>query len=442
MVDVRPGEERATLLACLYFFFTMASYFVLRPIRDEMAVASGVKSLSWLFAGTMTAMLLVNPLYGALVVRFPVKRFIAITYQVFALCLVLFYLLWRAGVNPTWTGRVFFVWTSVFNLFVVSVFWSVMADSFRSAQAKRLFGFIAVGGTLGSITGSAITATLVRALGSVNLLLVSMVLLEAAALLVALLPAPGPGAVRDDDAAAEADAGPALRRRAIGGSMWAGITHVMRSPYLTGIAGFLILYTLGSTVLYFAQTDIIGAHFASRDARTEALARIELTVQSVTALTQLFLTGRLIRTIGLPAALALMPAISVIGFAALGISGWGLVPVLGTYVAFNVARRASNYAVLNPAMEVLFTVVPREDKYKAKSFIETFVYRLGDQLGAWGYAGLAASGMGLPAISWVAVPVSMLFLGVGVWLGRRQVAMAREAGVGVEPVARGVALSA
>ena len=428
VVDVEPDEVRAVLLSCLYFFFTFASYFVLRPIRDELAVASGVRSLPWLFLGTLSAMLVAQPLYAALVVRFPVRRFIAITYQFFAVNLLLLYLAARWGTNEVWTGRVFFVWTAVYSLFVVSVFWSVMADVFRSAQAKRLFGFIAVGGTLGSLSGSAATALLVRSVGVANLLLVSAVLLEIGALLVAMIPEL---AARDAERGAEADDDLRRRdRRAIGGSVFAGMTRVARSPYLLAIAGFLVLHTLGSTVLYFTQTDVIGAHYASREARTEILARLEFTTQLLTALTQAFLTGRIIRTFGLPATLAIMPALSMIGFAAMGVSAWGVVPIVATFVALSVLRRASNFALTNPAMEVLFTVVSREDKYKAKSFIETFVYRAGDQLGAWGYAGLALLGLGLAGISWVTVPLSAVMLVVGVWLGRRQQAMARD-----EPVA-------
>ena len=416
LVLVEPGEVRATVMGCLYFFFTMASYFILRPIRDTMAVAAGVSKLPYLFLGTLTTMLVVSPIYASLVARFPVKRFIGITYQFFALNLVAFYLASRLGLNEMWTGRVFFVWTSVYNLFVVTVFWSLMADTFRSAQAKRLFGFIGVGGTLGSIAGSGATALLAKSVGPVNLLLVSAVLLEIAALIVAAFPMAATVAESlDDEEEAER-----LTRRAIGGSIWAGITRVARSPYLMGIAGFLVLYTLGSTVLYFAQTDIIGRYDADKAARTAILARMEFATQLLTALTQAFLTGRIIRTIGIAAALAIMPLVSVAGFALLGASAWGIAPVLMVFILFSVARRVSNFSLTNPAMEALFTVVPREDKYKAKSFIETFVYRAGDQLGAWGYAGLAALGLGLAGISWVAVPLSALFMALGVWLGRRQ----------------------
>jgi hypothetical protein len=215
-------------------------------------------------------------------------------------------------------------------------------------------------------------------------------------------------------------------RRAIGGSVWAGITHVARSPYLLGISGFLFLYTVGSTVVYFAQTEIVGAAFATREARTEMLARMELATQVLTGAMQAFLTGRIIRAVGLSVALAVMPAVSVVGFAALGAAAWGM-PALTVFVLLSVCRRATNFGLTNPAMEVLFTVVSREDKYKAKTFMETFVYRAGDQLAAWGYAGLAALGLGLSPIAWLTVPLSALFLALGLWLGAEHRARACEA---------------
>ena len=429
VVDVEPTEVRAMLMSALYFFFTLASYFVLRPIRDEFGVASGVRNLPWLFAGTLGAMLIANPLYAALVVRFPVRRFITITYQFFVVNLLLFYAATRMGANEVWLGRVFWVWTSVLNLFVVSVFWSVMVDIFRSGQAKRLFGFIAVGGTLGSLAGSATTAVLVQSVGTVNLLLISAVLLEIAAILAAAIPASVPDTRGDADASAVSASDSVARLEAkrlpIGGSIWSGFTHVARSRYLSGIALFLMLYTFGSTVLYFAQADIVGRYFTDRETRTAVLAQIEFTTQAITALTQAFLTGRIIRIFGLPAALAIMPAVSLLGFIAIGASAWGVTPLLATFVALVVLRRATNFAITNPSMEILYTVVSREDKFKAKGFIETFVYRAGDQLAAWGYAGLVALGLGLAGISWVSVPLAAIFLAMGVWLGRKQQMLAR-----------------
>ena len=415
-VDVRTEEVSALLMA----FFVLCGYFVLRPIRDAVAAASGVSMLPQLFAGTLVVTLVCNPLFSALVVKFPVRRFIPITYHFFIANLLGFYVLMRF-VSPTegstadlWVGRGFYVWTSVFNLFVVSVFWCFMADVFRSEQAKRLFGFIGVGGTLGSIAGSAATAVLARHIGTVNLLLVSAALLEIAVLAVIRFP------VRPDLGAGAAERA-LVDDAPIGGSVWAGLTRVVRSPYLIGICAFLVLYTLGSTFLYSAQTDMVKRFYADRAARTTVLAQIELAVQVLTVLTQMFFTGRIIRWLGLTATLALLPVISMLGFGALG-----TVPVFVTLAVFIVVRRASNFALTNPAMEVLFTVVRREDKYKAKSLIETFVYRGGDQLAVWSYAGLTALGLGLSGIAFAAVPMAGLWLLLAVWLGRKQGALAGE----------------
>ena len=421
-VDVRPDEVRALLMGFAYFFCVLSGWFVLRPIREAAAVTAGVSRLPWLFAGTLTAMLVCNPIFSALVARYPVRRFISITYRFFIANLLVFYVLMRA-VNPlegaaidAWVGRAFFVWTSVFNLFVVSVFWCFMADFFQSEQAKRLFGFIAVGGTLGSIAGSGATAVLAARIGTPNLLLISAALLELAVLTVVKFPERGTGG------GATAGAPAPFATLTIGGSTWAGITHVVRSPYLLGISAFLLLLTIGSTVLYFEQTAIIGRSYGDHAARTTVLAQIELAVQLLTLVTQLLITGRFIRWAGLAAALSFLPLLSMVGFAALGAT-----PLFATLAVFIVLRRGGNFAINNPAMEILFTVVPREDKYKAKSFIETFVYRGGDQVGAWTFAGLSALGLGLAGVAFVAVPIAAIWLALAVWLGRRQSALAANA---------------
>jgi AAA family ATP:ADP antiporter len=428
-VDVRANEVRAMLMAFAYFFFVLSSWFILRPIREAAAVAAGTSRLAWLFTGTLVAMLVCNPLFSSLVVRFPVRRFIGITYHFFIANLLVFYAVMRmvstaeGSVGDAWVGRAFFIWTSVFNLFVVSVFWCFMADYFRSEQAKRLFGFIAVGGTLGSVIGSAATAALASRIGTPNLILVSAVLLELAVWTVLRFPAREspptsvPGVPAPSGVNAPVD--PAAHHLPIGGSIWAGVTHMVASPYLLAIAGFLTLLTIGSTVLYFEQADIVGRYYADRAARTTVLAQIEFAVQSLTLVTQLFFTGRIIRWAGLAVALAFLPALSMVGFAALG-----MVPAFATVALFAVLRRAGNFALNNPAMEILFTVVPREDKYKAKSFIETFVYRGGDQVGAWTFAGLSALGLGLAGIAFAAVPMAAVWLMLGLWLGRRQAVLA------------------
>ncbi len=420
-VDVRVGEVGALLTSFWFFFFLLSSYFVLRPIRDAVAAASGVSKLPWLFAGTLAVTLLFNPLFSGLVVRFPIRKVIPISYHFFVVNLLAFYAVLRfvssaeGSTVDVWMGRMFFVWTTVFALFNTSIFWSLMADVFRSDQAKRLFGFIGVGGTLGSIVGSAATASLAPKIGAVNLLLVSAVLLEIAIFTITR-------------SGLEAHGRPSPTNRVrgrgdgddvIGGSVWAGFTQVVRSPYLLGICGFLILYTIGSTFLYFEQVDIVGKAYVDRTARTEVLAKLELAAQVLTVITQIFFTGRIIRWLGLAVTLALLPAMSIVGFGALG-----AIPTFTTLAVFTVLRRASNFALTNPAMEVLFTVVPREDKYKAKNIIETFVYRGGDQLGAWVYAGLAAIGLSLVGISYAAVPFGVVWLFLGLWLGKRQAALA------------------
>ncbi len=414
VVDVRPEETRAMLMAFGYFFFVLSGYFILRPIRDEVAVTSGVSRLPWLWTGTLAAMLVCNPFFSALVVRFPVRKFIPYTYHFFVSNLLVFYLVMRfvapaeGSAGDVWTGRVFYIWTSVFNLFVVSVFWCFMADVFRSGQGKRLFGFIGVGGTLGAIAGSGLTALMASRIGTKNLLLVSAALLELAVLMVVLFPVTSLG----DATAVNTEQ---LDRKPIGGSAWAGFRRVITSPYLAAIAVFLILYTIGNTFLYAEQTDIVGRFFVGRNAQTEVLARIDFFSQTLTVLIEMFLTGRVIRWVGLTATLAILPVLTMIGFGALG-----TIPVFATLAVFIVLRRASNYSLTNPATEVLYTVVPREDKYKAKAFIETFVYRGGDQIAVWTYAGLTALGLGLAGIAFAAVPMAAVWLMLGIWLGRKQ----------------------
>jgi len=424
VVDVRDGEVRAMLTSALFFFFLLCSYFVLRPMRDEVAAATGITKLPWLFTATLTVTVILNPMFSALVVRFPVRRFIPISYQFFVASMLVFYIVLRflsakeGSVVDVWTARAFFVWTTVFALFNTSIFWCLMADTFNSEQAKRMFGFIGVGGTLGSITGSA-TAALATRIGAITLLLVSAALLELAVFTVMRFPMRDGGATpmsgrRRPGRGGEGGAD------VIGGSVWAGFTHVLKSPYLLATCGFMLLFTIGATFLYFAQSDLVGRAYADRATRTAVLAQLELAVQTLTVLTQIFLTGRIIRWLGLAAALAVLPVLSIVGFAALG-----AFPVFAMVAVFTVLRRGGNFAVTNPAMEVLFTVVKREDKYKAKNVIETVVYRSGDQIGGWAYRGLAALGLTLVGISYVAIPLSVAFLGLGLWLGWRQAELAQ-----------------
>ncbi len=436
VVDVREDEVRVLLLSCAYFFLILASYYIIRPLRDEMGVAGGVRNIPWLFTGTLVGMLIFHPPFAALVARLPRRRFISITYRFFMANLLIFFVLLKLTPESqsVWAGRAFFIWTSVFNLFVVSVFWSFMADVYRLGQGKRLFGFIGVGGTIGAIVGSAITVGLAERLGPINLLIASIVLLELAVRCVNGLSAYFSDSAKPHSPAPTGSATvpleeEALRQREkmtaassetpIGGGVLAGVTSVMRSPYLLGIVGYMLLYTVAATFLYIQQADIIEQAFSDRAQRTVVFAKIDLAVNVLTVLTQMFLTGRIIKLLGVGVTLTLLPAVCIVGFTNLG-----LMPTLGVLIVFQVLRRASNYAVARPTRETLYTVVPREDKYKAKNFIDTFVYRGGDQIGAWSYALMQWLGLGLAAIAFVAVPICGLWLLIGLWLGREQSAKA------------------
>jgi AAA family ATP:ADP antiporter len=413
LIDVRPAEMQALGWSWLYIFCVLSSYYILRPIRDEMAVAGGVENLQWLFTGTLLGMIVVNPPFAALVAKLPRVRFIAITYRFFIANLLIFILLLHVATaeQHIWVGRLFFIWTSVFNLFVVSVFWALMVDVFDSEQGKRLFGFIAAGATLGGIAGSSITASLAKDVPATYLLLGSALLLEAAVFSVRRL-------ARLSDALRQRPAqqsGESL----IGGNILSGLTHAFKSPYLINVSLYILLFAVTSTFLYFQQAEIARQSFADRGARTAFFARVDLWVNVLTLGAQLFLTGRVLRAVGVGLTLAMLPALSILGFGTLAMT-----PTIAVVVVYQVLRRAGNFAFARPTRELLFTVVPREDKYKAKSFIDTVIYRSGDQVGAWSYAVLGFLGLAMTGISIVAVPISIAWLLNGLWLGQKQEGMA------------------
>ena len=408
-IDLRPDEVRALAWSWLYIFSVLSAYYIIRPIRDDMGVASGVETLPWLFTGTLFGMMLVNPPFAALVARLPRVRFISLAYRFFMANLLLFFLLLKVATpaQNIWVGRIFFIWTSVFNLFVVSVFWALMVDVFDTEQGKRLFGVISAGATLGSILGSSLTATLARHVGSTYLLLGSAFLLEIAVLSVRRLSHLSQ-ALRLRPAARSEEA-------PIGGNVLSGFTHAFRSRYLLNISVYMLLYSITSTFLYFEQAAIVNRSFVDRAARTAFFAQVDLLVNVLTLGVQLFLTDRLLRAVGVALTLTLLPTLSALGFVTLG-----LAPTVAIIVMFQVLRRTSNFAVARPTREVLFTVIPREDKYKAKSFIDTVIYRSGDQVGAWSYALLSGLGLGLTGIAFAAVPLSVVWLLNSFWLGHEQ----------------------
>ncbi len=408
VIDIEPNELKAVLWSFAYFFSVLCSYYIIRPLRDEMGVTVGTERLSELFGIVFVVMLAAVPLFGWVVSTFARRRIAPIVYGFFILNLIVFWSLLSAHGASKAVASAFFVWVSVFNLFVVSLFWSVMSDLWSSAQAKRLYGFIAAGGSLGAFLGPLITQSLVHGLGATNLLLVS-----AAVLGLAIFCIRGLRSVTGADRDAETE-------RPAGEGLIDGAKRVFQSPYLLQIAIWVLLANLISTVFYFEQSRIIGNSIAVREDRVALFARMDLAVSVLTILGQVFLTGNIVRRLGLGMSIAALPVSAALGLAALAAA-----PVLWVIVAVIVFERAVTFAITNPAARVLYTVVPAEDKYKAQNFIDTVVYRGGDAASGWIFNGLAKSlGLATPAVALITLPFTLFWIASSFRLGREQAARA------------------
>ena len=405
-VAAREDEAAPLLWATAYGFCILFSYYVLRAVRDEISAADR-GNLQYLWTAVFLVMLVVVPFYSWVSSRWQRGVFVPLVNRFFIANLVLFYAALLAlpeGARP-WIDRVFYVWASVFALFVVTVFWGLMVDCFRNEQAKRLFGFIAVGSSLGAIAGSALTAAIVQKVPPFSLLLLACLPLEAACWCARVLHRRFGG-----------NAGPARpENRPLEGGTWSGIAAVFRSPYLLGIAGYILLMTYASTVLYFLQADLVRAAITDRTARTALFAQIDLWANACTIVLQVFVAARIIRWAGVGLTLALLPFVSAAGFLWLG-----TYPQLAVLIALQVAYRALRYGLAKPTREVLFTVLGREEKYKSKAFLDAAIYRGGDLASGWIFTGLKALGMSLGAIALVAAPAAALWAALAIWLGRRQ----------------------
>jgi AAA family ATP:ADP antiporter len=415
-VDVRTANELKGLLwGTGYGFLIMLSYYILRAVRDEISAADR-GNLQFLWTAVFLVMLLAAPLYSWVASRWSRGVFVPLANRFFIACLVGFWLslvFLPEGARP-WIDRVFYVWTSVFALFVVTIFWGFMADCFDNSQGKRLFAFIAVGSSVGAMVGSSLTALLAESVPTFSLLLLACVPLEGASWCAVVLHRRfGTGNVH---AAGESG-------RAIQGNAWSGMRAVFASPYLLGIAAFILLMTFVSTILYFQQANLVAEVFSDRGERTAFFAKVDLTVNVLTVLLQVYVTARIVNRLGVGLTLALVPIAMALGFLV-----FGLYPTLAVLVALQVIYRAGRYGLTKPAREMLWTVLSREDKYKAKPFLDAAVYRGGDLLSGWIYAGLAAIGLSIGAISLVAAPVAGLWVMLGLRLGRREEALATEQG--------------
>ena len=403
ITTVEPIEIKAVLLSFLYCFFIFVSYFIVRPLRDTMGTVYGVAHLQELFTGTFVLSFIVAPIFAGLASRIRLASFLPWVYGFIAITMLVFYFLFQEVENDRWVAAAFYVWLSTFNLLTISVFWSLMADTFSSAQARRLFGVIAAGGTAGTISAPAFIALFVNSVGTNSLLLISAAGFTITALLVRVLEAE-----KRKLAASGLEAAPTSLDRNLGGNPFDGFALLFRSRYLLMIALFLLLMTWISTVIYFQLGDLISKEFASRAARTQAYATIDLATNSIAVLIQLFGTGRFIKRFGVTTGLLVNPVIMVLAFLAVVVS-----PVLLVLGAIQVTRRFSEYAIAKPSRDMLFTVVDQQAKYKAKNVIDTVVYRFGDLTSSWvsaavlpfGVAGLAVFGI---AIALVWFPVAWL----------------------------------
>jgi ATP:ADP antiporter, AAA family len=444
--NIRREEVAPVLVSAFFFFCILTALMVMRPARDALGMQQGMDAIRWLFIGTAVVTLLANPVFGLLVSRFRHLVFITATYAFFGASLLVFYglLVLAPGAVGVTSGMVFYVWFSVFNLFVTMVFWAMMADRWSLEQSKRLFGVLAVGGTLGAIFGPWLASRLAEPLGTATLLPIAVGFLGLAVVaawtLPWLQPKPPRGPVSDPDAEPDAGPGPTGEdhapaideREIIGGSAWEGFRRALRHPYLLGISGYVLILTILATFLYFTRLQMVAALGDDLDLRTAWFGRIDFYTQTTTLVLQLLVTGHIMRRLGVHVALVLLPVVVALGFVGLAIAG-----SLVALILFDASFRGLQRAITRPARETLFTVVSREDKYKSKAFIDTFVYRGGDVIGAWTDGLLGRLGFALVGLAALAVPLALVWAGLGLWLGltQRRVARARNVAGAPPPVA-------
>lgn len=411
LLNVEPSEAPAVIAGLLMFFLLFTGYFMLRPVRETMGVAGGVKNLQWLFTGTFVATLAALPLFGWVASKFPRRQIVPWLFGLFALNLVGFAAALHLAPDNVWVARSFYLWLSVFNLLTISAGWSVLADVFAAGEAKRLFALIAGGASLGGLLGPLLGALWVKQIGHAGLLLVSAALLVASA-------AAGVWVHHWRDRhplASVPEESDATRQRPLGGNPFTGATDTFRSPYLLGISLFVLLLTSVTTFLYFEQARLVEAAYPNRVDQTRVFGFIDTVVQALSILAQIFLTGHLARKLGLGVLLVGVPLLMVVGFLCLAVS-----PVFTVFVVVMVIRRAGEYAFIRPGREMLYTVIPTEQKYKAKNFIDTVVYRGGDAVSGWVKSGFEEVSKN-PTAAMVFGAVLAIFWGAsGWWLARAE----------------------
>lgn len=412
LARIEGREAGAAFAGFGYIFCAFTAYMILRPVRETMGITSGVANLPALFWGTLVVTLLTQPIFGWLTSRFRRTVFLPWVYLFFALNLLAFYLWFHFHDDHTWIARAFFVWLTVFALFVPSVFWSLMADIFRPEQARRLYGFLAAGTSAGGVLGPLMAATLAPVIGTINLLLLSMVFLGASIVCIRYLTTWHARAVAVDANAAAVPAQGDVNK-ALGGTWWAGFSLIANSRYLLSIAGFVLLLSWATTFLYLQQAELVEKALPDRDAQTQLFGWVDFTVQASSLVLQLLVLTRLTKWLRFPTVLTLVPVLMMAGYAALA-----LYPVLAVLLVVMVVRRVGEYAIVRPCREMLFTSVDRETKYKAKNFIDTAVYRTGDATSGSLHTVLSAIGFATTGIAWTGAVFAAAWALLAYRLGR------------------------
>ena len=401
------GEERAVGLAFAFFFMLMCAYYLLRPLRDAMAIGAGLENLPWLYTGTFVVMLTLTPLFGALVSRVRKQWLLPITYLFFASNLLVFYLLFKVNPDRQWIAISFFIWLSAFNYFVVSVFWSFMADVFRDEEAKRLFGPIFAGGGTGAILGPLLMQFLVPRIGVDAVVGLSMLLL------IGTLPCIRGLTLWADERHGRFVRPPEDPESRIGGGMLTGLLLVARSPYLLGIFGVIAIGSIAGLFMYNELLRLVEANYPDLATRAQFFGRLDTAVNIVAWVFQGLVVGWLIRRFELSGALVTIPIVALLSFAALA-----AMPTLAVLAAGQILRRAGEYGIAKPSREVLFTVVDAETKYKAKNFIDTVMQRGSDMVGIWLYFLVQSGGAALVGYSLMCAAGMVAAIGISLGLGR------------------------
>ncbi|MGI9248766.1 MAG: NTP/NDP exchange transporter [Woeseiaceae bacterium] len=417
VLGLERHEYAAVAWSFAYFFCVLSSYYMLRPVREAMAVGSGADTIPYLFLGTFIAMLVATPIFGWVASRYPRRAFLPWVYLFFVSNIVIFWIVFSQlvddGQDHVWLGRAFFVWLSVFNLFVVSVFWSFMADIYTREQGRRLFGVITAGGSIGALLGGAATSLLVVPIGFHNLLPIAATLLLFAVVCIGQLRKWV--AHEHEEEITETIESP----MPLGGNPFSGVTHVFSSKYFSGIAVCSIIASLLGTALYMFVAQIVEESMPNSNEQTQFFSNINVLTNAFSLIGQMFIVKHVVRQFGIGRSLSLLPIVSVAGFALLAID-----PVLGVAAFITVARRALGFGFSKPTTDMLYSVVTPEEKYKTKNFIDTAVYRFGDLVGTWSVK--LMMGLGISGVSVVMLPFAVIWAIVALWLGRDYRRQARE----------------